>query len=422
MKKMLHRSCRIFAPNLVLTLLVFFLSHPVFAQDDSDSKADKGKRVGTITLTLQGGVQNITNHLENPLTGEKRQIIIDDYSSPYYTMILALRGGTHVEGWEDINNGFRYNRSNRGFFTDVEFGIKTYQLGNKGNLTNYPQQFTIKHVGGPNTLVDRYGNTFTSQTITLGSREEVGDSTVSVHPWQEVVDGVVVDTGDYTDNDYYNYLGIDTEDDDVRAMLESHGVASTKSMTIFINSYYHFNFFHTLFNYIGINLGSVFDASIGLSLRFNRYVDFTDFNRFVSYNSDNFDSVIGIISRNYINFGRKLRLKLSYMFPVVGFLANKFEAKNINAEEHIAEIAFDYYALPYVYLSAGFIYTYYPFNKNHSDYTIRTTPEGGDAEIIEDVRPTGRGIDFTGIYNDGFVQPLRTSWEAYIAVSVDVNF
>jgi len=400
-------------------------SKTLSAQTINDTLSSKEKKdpyasVGTITFTIQGGVQNITNYIEKPTTGEKRQIIIDDFGSPLITMILAMRFGTHTEGWENINNGFRYNRSNKGFFTDFEFGIKTYSFGgNSAEYASYPSTFTIKHTGGPNTLPGGY----TEQQIILGSQEKVGENFVSLLPWEQVVDGVVVqDPSKYADNDYINFLGIDTTDADVRKILESHGVAATKSTTIFFNSYYHFNLFHEMFSWIGLNLGTFFDSSIGLSLRLNKYVDIADFNRFVSYNNDNYGSVLGIISRNYFNFGKKLRWKVSYMFPVVGFFSNKLKGDQMNSEEHILETSVDFYAMPYIYISVGLQYSYFPFNKYHSDYTIRTAPEGGDAEIIPGVRDIGRGITFVdGVYNYGFVQTRRDAWEIYGAVSFDVN-
>ncbi len=400
-----------------------------YRPDDADKGMKKEfKRVGTVTFTLQGGVQNITNHLEHSTTGERRDIIIDDFGALYYTVILGLRFGTHAQGWENINNGFRYNRSNKGFFTDFEFGIKTYNFGGKtADYAYYPTQFTIQHAGGPNTLTDRLGNVVDSHVITLAERTKVGDNMVAIFPWQTVVGGQVVDDPSYDPllndkDDLYHIMGINTGDTNVRQMLESHGAAATKSMTIFINSYYHFNFFHWMFGLVGLDLGTVFDSSIGLSFRLNRYVDITDFNRFVSYNNDNFTGNIGVITRNYINFGKKLRTKLSYMFPIVGFFVNRLQMDDLNAEEHIAEIAVEYYAVSYIYLSVGFQYSYYPFNSKSAESVIRTQPEGGDAEVIDGLRPVGRGIVFTdGQYNHGFNQIRRDAWEIYFAVSFDLN-
>lgn len=410
-------------------LLVIFVPQNLFAQATGTLKevADQGnkkkfKSVGTVTLTLQGGIQSITNYLRNNDTGEERTIEISDAGSPYSTIILSLRFGTQVEGWEDINNGFRYNRSNRGFFTDFEFGVKTYSFGSSrtDSFASFPTKFTINHTAGPNTLgsngngIDSLGNEISSQEITLGERVKSGDNTIALFPW-EVLDGITGLTSEdptkYSDNDYYNYLGIDTTDAGVRDILKSHGVAATKSMTIFINSYYHL-----------LSLGSFFDSSMGLSFRLNRYVDFTDLNRFVSYNSDNFDTVIGIIFRNYFNFGKKARLKASYMFPIVGFFTNRLKRDDFNQEEHIAELSIEYYAIPFVYVSLGAQYSYFPYNKRHPYSNIRNAPEGGDAEVIPGVRPVGRGITFIpGQYNYGFSQTRRDSLEIYLSVSFDVN-
>lgn len=384
---------------------------------------DKGmdaelERVGTITFTAQYGVQNITNFLHHPETGEQRQVVIDDYGSGYMTLILSLRFGTHVQGWEDINNGFRYNRSNKGFFTDFEFGIKTYGFGNASEqFATNPLSFTMKHTGGPNTLpggVDEH-------TVTLAERKELGDDIKAVFPWQYVDENDEIQTIFlYTEDDSYP-AGFDTTDDSIQKLLESHGPAATKSMTVFINSYYHFNLFHWLFGLVGADLGTVFDSSIGLSLRFNRYVDYTDFNRFVSYNTDNIQPVIGIITRNYINFGKKLRTKLVYMFPVVGFWGNLANRHDINQEEHIAEVAIEYYVMPYIYLSVGAQYSYYPFNDAHPHSKIRNSPEGGDDEISDNLDRV-RGIYFAdGEYNHGFYQDRREAWEIYGAVSFDLN-
>ncbi|MCB1146495.1 MAG: hypothetical protein KDK38_06800 [Leptospiraceae bacterium] len=355
----------------VLTLLSL-TGQSITAQDAAELERNQRKKVrkdgtyGTVTLRYTLGFYNFEHNYVNNTIGATRT-----YSLPTVNLMhgfeLAVRLGTDREGYYETDGaGFNYYTSNTGLFTDMEIGMKSF-LDGKPNRYNYQQ------TGGPGATAVR--------TVDLGVE-------------QEITDGVTVTQFDATQASA-------TGDGINLANRKKYGPASAAVTTVYFNNYYRL----TPLNYI-MNFGSGFkwfDASLGPSLRINRYVDYGDPVRFLENRNDNTFGTFMIGYRQYIQPIDIIRLRTHYFYPFVGALARAMKDSDINHEEHILDVGLDIYVIDFLYLTFGYEYRYWKTNPSYADRFNRST-----------------GTDFSNT-RDGFESRDRESGEFYLGLAIDIK-
>lgn len=290
--------------------------------------------------------------------------------TPTHNFELAVRLGSDKEGYYQSNgSGFNYYTSNTGLFTDMEIGFKTMFDG-KPNRYNYSQ------TGGS-------GATNGTQTVDLGFENEV-------------TEGVFVTEFDATQPSA-------AADGITAANRQLYGAAAASVTSVYFNNYYRLSPLNWLMNF-----GSGFkwfDASLGPSLRINRYVDYSDPIRFLENRNDNSWGSFMIGYRQYIQPIDLFRIRTHYFYPLVGQIARALKDSAINHDEHILDIGLDIYLFKQdwfgMFITAGYEYRYWNTSPFASDRFNRST-----------------GSSFSNT-RDGLEMKSRESNEIYLGIGLD---
>lgn len=326
------------------------------------------KTLGTVTVRLSYGIYNFETLIRNPATQDERRYSLVD---PGWFMIggeVAVRIGQDKLNFHDNNRetGFIYYRSNRGLFTDMEIGFKTFAKEEKSSQpTQY--QYTSKNLGNQTFIVD------------LGSTQEINGFEVLLY-------------NPFANNAAGQKDGITTSN-----RLRYGGRAARVSLFYF-NNYYHL----TPLNYL-LNMGSNFlwyDGSLGISLRAFYYSDYSDPERMLENRDDNTNTTFALVLRQYFQLHPRVRLRSHYYYPFVDQFARLLRNSLFNEEEHVFDTGIDIYVIQYLYLTFGYEYHYWRHNPHSPRRFLRYSTA------------------FTA--RQGYENILRTSGEFYGGLAVEI--
>ncbi|MCS6984043.1 MAG: hypothetical protein NZM25_02805 [Leptospiraceae bacterium] len=354
-----------------ISAFLMLFSHPLIAQEEEAKKEEMAitgdRTLGSITIRLSYGLYNFETVIRNPATQDERR-----YSLAYpWFMIggeVAVRIGRDETGFHDNNKetGFIYYRSNRGLFTDMEFGFRTFaQEEDSSQPTVYKYQST--NLGSQTYIVD------------LGATQEVnGFQIISYDP------------------NANNGAGL--KDGITTSMRIRYGGRAARVSMFYFNNYYHL----TPLNFL-LNFGSSFrwyDGSLGVSMRAFYYSDYSDPERMLENRDDNTNATFALVLRQYFQFHPRVRLRSHYYYPFVSHLARSLRNHTFNEEEHVFDTGIDIYVISYIYVSVGYEYHLWRHNPKSPRRLLRYSPV------------------FTA--RQGYENVMRTSGEFYGAVAVDI--
>lgn len=307
-----------------------------FSQELARKQSESRSSIGTVTFRMTYGLYDFESIYGNPATDHER-IYSLNVGWPMIGGELAVRLGKDKKNYHyDPGAGFSYYRSNRGIFTDFEFGIKS--------LYNDPQPSSY------DLTIKNNGQTDFEGTVDLGLDQTYTDDT----------------TGTTVTTSVFDSSQEAAQKDGITALARSrYGAVSAKATLFYLNTYYHL----TPLNYI-LNFGSDFlwyDASLGPSLRVAHYGDYGDPARMQALNNDNTRASFALVLRQYIQLHSRFRLRAHYYYPFVGELARLFKAPQFNYDEHILDAGVDIYLIKYIYLSFGYEYHLWQINGSSED-------------------------------------------------------
>ncbi len=365
-----------------LLLLVLF-SFSVYAQNEVENihtldnlKARQKKKKeprpwnGHVAVKLGFGLYDFTSTYNNSSTLESRE-----YSLPFpYAMAsweVAVRMGKEKDGFFAPANdvGFNYYRSNKGFFVDLEIGGSFYCGPGTANSEwecEPPSFYSYKSI--------QNGVVGAEKTVTLSDLSPETLLTTASENAQ-------------------NAAGDDVSNDLIRAAGSKGSVATL---------FYFNNFFHlTPVNWL-LNFGSsfsLFDTSLGPSLRIARYSDYGDPVKHQGNTNDNTIANVMLAARVYMHVpftSDRLRLRGHFYYPFYSHLARVFNDKESNNEEYIINGGVDIALIKYLHLGFGYQWNFWRIN-----------PLSGDR--VNQFRP-------------GFEYQYRTSGFGYFELTIYVPF
>ena len=371
---------------IFLILLVFALVNSIVAIDDgykddggvTDSEAeieDMKKRqtkrdiskkplIGSIGLKLSFGLSDFNSDYQN--SSETRRYSLE-YPFPTAGFELSLRMGHDKNKFFSSKNGPTYYRSNKSFFLDMELGGKFF-CGIGGTTDNQnncrpPTHYTYQRTNSANAL----GKSTTVHTDSLAELR-VSDNRSAAN-----ADGI----------------------SDPDATFRATGQKAAFQTTVYFNNYFHF----TPLNYI-MNFGSSFrwfDSSFGPSLRISRYGDYGDPLRMQSINNDAIFSNLDLVIRLFMHIPftkDRIRLRAHGYYPLFSQINRLFRGRELNNEEYIVDGGIDVFIIKFVYISAGFEYSYWKINPNSPDRLNQ--------------------------FRSGFEQTQRSSYFGYITLGIEI--
>lgn len=325
---------------------------------------------GTITVAFSAGLYNFTNKTENPNTNTSRT-----YSLPFdglYTTMLgfdaAFRLGRDKDKDHDSGTGFHYYRSNKGIFTDFEFGAKAQRTENK------PSRFDFSE---------------SSAAGTTNAAVDLGADTTTLPASSTAVQNL-------------SKAGISSQ------LKQAVGTKAAEVTMFYANTYYHL----TPLNFI-LNWGSAFrwfDSSIGPSLRVWYYRDYSDPVRTANRNDDWTYATFMVVYRQYIQFHSLVRLRTHFYFPALSYFTQLAKSPRFNENEFILNTALEFYAIRLgsvgAIVSVGYEGHWWTANPYSTDRYVRT---GFTGDTVTD-----------SVYA-GFEHKTRTSWEAFATVAFEFH-
>jgi hypothetical protein len=328
----------------------------------------KNETRGTVTVSFSAGLYNFTSKTENPYTKTTRSYTLPFDYTTVFGMDLAFRFGKDKEKDHDTKTGFHYYRSNRGIFTDFELGLKVQRTENKPSRFNFSES-------GPSGSVDL--------PLDLGTPYSATSTGTSAQNMQRA--------------------GITPQ------LRQAYGNVAADVTMFYANTYYHMS----PLNFI-MNFGSGFrwfDASIGPSLRFWYYKDFSDPVRIATRNDDWTRATFMIVYRQYIQFHPLVRLRAHFYFPALTYFTQLAKSPRFNENEFILNTALEVVAIRIgnigLVVSGGYEGHWWFVNPYSSDKYVRTGFAGDTT---------------TDASYAGFEHKNRTSWELFASVGVDYHF